>query len=123
MSNEILVEVSNKIMVITINRPEARNAVNGAVAQGIADAMDELDSNPDIHAAILTGAGGTLKRSRIDWKKGNRSITIIEGRGFAGLTEKGPKKPLIAAIGVDIRSADFLLLLPNNLAVSATITW
>ncbi len=97
-TQEVLVNVEDGIMTVTINRPEARNAATKAVAEGIAAAMDELDSNNDIRVAILTGAGGTFCAG-MDLKgflKGE--VPIVEGRGFAGLAEAPPKKPLIAAV-------------------------
>ena len=60
MSNAVLVDVKDGVMVVTLNRPEARNAANKALAEGVAAAMDELDGNKDIRVAILTGAGGTF---------------------------------------------------------------
>ena len=60
MSDEVLVDVADGIMTVTLNRPEAKNAANKALAEGVAAAMDELDSNDDIRVAILTGAGGTF---------------------------------------------------------------
>ena len=98
MSNEVLVDVADGIMTVTLNRPEAKNAVNKAVAVGVAAAMEELDSNDDIHVAILTGAGGTFC-SGMDLKAFvTGELPVVEGRGFAGLTERSPRKPLIAAV-------------------------
>ncbi len=98
MSDEVLVDVADGIMTVTLNRPEARNAANKALAEGVAAAMDELDSNDDIRVAILTGAGGTFC-SGMDLKAFiTGELPIVEGRGFAGLTERSPRKPLIAAI-------------------------
>ena len=57
MSNAVLRERQGRILVITINRPEARNAVNLAVSQGLADAVDELDNDPDLTVGVVTGAG------------------------------------------------------------------
>ena len=54
------VEREGPVTLVTINRPEARNAFNFAVAQGLADAMDELDDSNDLSVAIVTGAGGTF---------------------------------------------------------------
>ncbi|GAB3885023.1 hypothetical protein GCM10027612_19700 [Microbispora bryophytorum subsp. camponoti] len=63
--DEVLVEiVDGGVAVVTINRPRARNAVNGAVARGIAAALDELDESPDVSAIVLTGAAA---RSRQAW--------------------------------------------------------
>ena len=98
MSEEVLVDVEDGVMTVTINRPEAKNAANRAVAEGIAAAMDELDSNDDIRVAILTGAGGTFC-SGMDLKAFvTGEFPVVEGRGFAGVAEAPPKKPLIAAI-------------------------
>ena len=60
MADEVTVEVADGVAVITINRPQARNAVIEAVARGIAAAIDDLDPRPDIKAFVLTGAGGTF---------------------------------------------------------------
>ncbi|MCB1844025.1 MAG: crotonase/enoyl-CoA hydratase family protein [Halioglobus sp.] len=98
MADEVLVDVADGIMVVTLNRPEAKNAANKALAEGVAAAMDELDSNDAIRVAILTGAGGTFC-SGMDLKAFVSGETPhVEGRGFAGLTERGPRKPLIAAV-------------------------
>ena len=60
MSEAVLTEASDGVLTITINRPEAKNAVNGAVAKGIAAAIDELDNNSELVVGILKGAGGTF---------------------------------------------------------------
>jgi enoyl-CoA hydratase len=98
MSDEVLVDVADGIMTVTLNRPEAKNAANKALAEGVAAAMDELDSNDDVKVAILTGAGGTFCAG-MDLKAFVSGETPqIPGRGFAGLTEATPRKPLIAAV-------------------------
>lgn len=98
MSDEVLVDVTDGIMTVTLNRPKAKNAANRAVAEGIAAAMDELDSNDSIHVAIITGAGGTFCAG-MDLKAFvSGEMPVVEGRGFAGLTESPPRKPLIGAI-------------------------
>lgn len=98
MSDEVLVDVADGIMTVTLNRPEAKNAANKALAEGVAAAMDELDGNDDIRVAIITGAGGTFC-SGMDLKAFVSGETpVVEGRGFAGLTERPPQKPLIAAV-------------------------
>ena len=98
MSDEVLVDVTDGIMTVTLNRPDAKNAANKALAVGVAAAMDELDSNDDICVAIITGAGGTFC-SGMDLKAFvTGELPVVEGRGFAGLTEYTPRKPLIAAI-------------------------
>jgi enoyl-CoA hydratase len=98
MANEVLVDVTDGIMTVTLNRPEAKNAANRAVAVGVAAAMDQLDADDSIRVAILTGAGGTFCAG-MDLKAFvSGEMPMVEGRGFAGLTEATPRKPLIAAI-------------------------
>ena len=100
MSEEtpVLTEVRGPILIITLNRPEAKNAANLALSKGVAAAIDRLDADDTLSVGIITGAGGTFC-SGMDLKgflKGERPS--IPGRGFAGLTEAPPKKPLIAAV-------------------------
>lgn len=98
MADAVLVDVADGVMTVTINRPEAKNAANKAVAEGIAAAMDRLDGSDDIHVGILTGAGGTFCAG-MDLKAFvTGEMPMVEGRGFAGITEKPPRKPLIAAV-------------------------
>ncbi|WP_324262421.1 crotonase/enoyl-CoA hydratase family protein [Altererythrobacter sp. H2] len=102
MSEELLTEVRatdfGGVLIITINRPEAKNAMNKAAAEGIAAALDRLDSEDDLRVAIITGAGGTFC-SGMDLKGFLRGESpSIPGRGFGGLVEAPPKKPLIAAV-------------------------
>ena len=94
----VIVDVENGIMTITLNRPEAKNAVNKALAEGLAAAIDRLESDPELYVAIVTGAGGTFC-SGMDLKGFVRGESpMIEGRGFAGLCEYRCAKPLIAAV-------------------------
>ncbi|MER6169945.1 crotonase/enoyl-CoA hydratase family protein [Streptosporangium sp. NPDC001681] len=98
MSDEVLVEVDDGVAVITINRPKARNAINGKVARGVAAALDELEERKDVAAYVLTGAGGTFC-SGMDLKSFvTGDFPVVEGRGFGGVVETPPKKPLIAAV-------------------------
>jgi enoyl-CoA hydratase len=94
----VLVERHGKVLVITINRPEVRNALDGAAARGIAAAVDTFDSDRELVAAVLTGAGGTFSAG-MDLKAFlSGDVPIVEGRGLAGITVTPPDKPLIAAV-------------------------
>lgn len=98
MSNEVNVAVDGGIMIVTLDRPEARNAMNKAAAEQIAAAMDELDNNDSIRVAILTGANDTFC-SGMDLKAFVRGESpFVPGKGFGGITEAPPKKPVIAAV-------------------------
>ena len=57
---DLLVERDGHVLIVTMNRPEAKNALSGEMMQGMAEAWDEVDNNPDIRCAILTGAGGAF---------------------------------------------------------------
>ena len=94
----VAVDIADGVMTITLNRPQAKNAVNKAMADGISAAIDELESNPDLRVAIITGAGGTFC-SGMDLKAFvTGELPVVEGRGFAGLVEYLVKKPVIAAV-------------------------
>jgi enoyl-CoA hydratase len=118
VSDEVLVERRGAVQVITINRPEARNALNAAVAQGVAAAVDELDEDDALRAAVLTGAGGTVS-SGMDLKAFMRGETPgIEGRGLCGITTTPPRKPLVAAVEGYALAGGFELLLACDLVVA-----
>ena len=117
--SEVLVEARDGVQVITINRPEARNALNGAVARGIAAALDELDDSPDLRVGVLTGAGGTFCAG-MDLKAFlTGDAPLVEGRGFGGLTEAPPRKPLIAAVEGYAVAGGFELTLACDLVVAS----
>ncbi|KQM69165.1 MULTISPECIES: crotonase/enoyl-CoA hydratase family protein [unclassified Sphingomonas] len=94
----VVVERRAAVLVMTIDRPAQRNAVNRAVSLALAEALDVLDADPTLRVGIVTGMGGNFC-SGMDLKAfvdGERPE--LEGRGFAGVTEKPPAKPLIAAV-------------------------
>ena len=98
MADEVLVEHADRIAVITINRPQARNAINHAVSVAMAQALEELDERDDLTVGIITGAGGTFS-SGMDLKAFLAGENVsLEGKGLAGVTKAPPRKPLIAAV-------------------------
>lgn len=119
MSDEVLVERRDRVLVITINRPEARNAINAAVSQGMATALDELDGEAALAVGVLTGAGGTFS-SGMDLKAflAGESV-VVEGRGLGGLTQRPPRKPLIAAVEGWALAGGCELMLACDMAVAA----
>ncbi|HZE05882.1 MAG TPA: crotonase/enoyl-CoA hydratase family protein [Solirubrobacteraceae bacterium] len=97
-SAAVLTERRDRVLLITINRPEQRNAINAAVAAGIAGALDELDDDERLSVGVITGAGKGFC-SGMDLKafvSGERPW--FGDRGFAGITQRAAVKPLIAAI-------------------------
>ncbi len=96
--SEVLTDIQDGFIVVTINHPDAKNAMTKAAAEGIRAAMEQLDNDNSLNAGILTGAGGTFC-SGMDLKGFLRGESpMVPGYGFGGITEKGPEKPLIAAV-------------------------
>ena len=111
--------VDGEILVIAIERPEARNAVNAAVAAGIAAALDTLDGDDGLRAGVLTGAGGTFCAG-MDLKAfvtGERPFH--EDRGFAGIVRRPPVKPLVAAVEGWALAGGFEVALACDLIVAS----
>ena len=119
MADAVSVEVADGIGIITINRPEARNAVNEAVARSIAAHIDEFDTRSDVTSLIITGAGGTFSAG-MDLKgflAGENSMA--GGRGFGGITHRPPAKPVIAAVEGYALAGGFEIALACDLIVAS----
>src|SRR3954451_20032358 len=94
----VLTERRDGVLLITLNRPDARNAVNTALAEGIAAALDALDADDGLSVGVLTGAGKGFSAG-MDLKAfvtGERPW--VADRGFAGIVQRSARKPLIAAV-------------------------
>jgi enoyl-CoA hydratase/carnithine racemase len=115
----VLTEERDGVLLVTLNRPEQRNAVNLAVAEGIAAALDRLDADPALRAGVLAGAGRGFCAG-MDLKAfvaGERPYA--GGRGFAGIVERPAAKPLVAAVEGFAVAGGFEVALACDLIVAA----
>jgi enoyl-CoA hydratase len=116
----VSVERDGAVLVITIDRPERRNAITRRVSELMADALDLLDADDQVAVGVLTGRGGNFS-SGMDLKEfvaGERPDA--PGRGLGGLVERPPAKPLIAAVEGYALAGGFELVLACDLVVAST---
>ena len=120
MADDVIVTRAGAVQIITINRPQARNALDLSVATKICAAVDELDSSAELRAGVLTGAGGIFSAG-MDLKaflRGERPV--IEGRGLCGITRTRPRKPIVAAVEGWALAGGFELVLACDLVVASS---
>jgi enoyl-CoA hydratase len=114
-------EIQGNVAVMRINRPEARNAVNGAVAQGIEAGIDELESNPELWVGVLTGtaeffcAGADLKLINA----GKAGEMMTPKGGFAGIVTRQRSKPIIVAVEGPALAGGLEIVLSCDLVVAS----
>ncbi|MEM9610877.1 MAG: crotonase/enoyl-CoA hydratase family protein [Actinomycetota bacterium] len=119
MADEILTERRGKVLVISMNRPEARNSVNRALAEQMATALETLDADGDLSVGVLTGIGKGFSAG-MDLKAFvEGGMPNIEGRGFAGIVEQSCDKPLIAAVEGFALAGGLEIALSCDLVVAA----
>src|ERR1700677_3957711 len=116
---EILTEEVDGVLTISINRPRQMNAMTRSAGLAIAASLDELDERDDLRVGVLTGVDGHFCVG-MDLKRvvaGERAS--VEGRGFGGLTERPPRKPLIAAVEGYAVAGGFEMVLACDLVVAS----
>lgn len=114
-------ERRGRVGIITINRPEARNAVSDEVSRGIEAALDEFEADDDVWAVVVTGKGSTFSAGA-DLKmvaRGAGAEIATKRGGFGGITAREFPKPLIAAVNGPALAGGFEIVLRCDLVVAA----
>jgi enoyl-CoA hydratase len=115
----VLTERRDGVLIVTLNRPDQRNAVNAALAEGVGRAMEELDADPELQVGILWGAGKGFSAG-MDLKAFVRGEAPYYGdRGFAGIAQRPPEKPVIAAVEGFALAGGLEIVLSCDLVVAA----
>lgn len=94
----VLLERRERVAILTINRPKARNAINRAVAEAMTHHLDDLEADDNIWVIVVTGAGDVAFSAGADLKAGPDQSPMLPDGGFAGITTRKVSKPLIAAV-------------------------
>ena len=119
VQRSVLVDRVGEVLVITLNRPHVRNAIDHSVAEGVAEALDALDGDPALKVGVLTGAGGSfcVGRDLRAFLRGD--VPSVPGRGLAGIVRRGARKPTIAAVEGFAVAGGFEIALACDLIVAA----
>ncbi|OBH12789.1 crotonase/enoyl-CoA hydratase family protein [Mycobacterium sp. E1747] len=117
-----LTEQRGNVLIVTINRPEARNAVNGAVSAAVGDALQAAQHDPEVRAVVITGAGDKSFCAGADLKAIGRGENLMHPVhpewGFAGYVRHYIDKPTIAAVNGTALGGGSELVLASDLVVA-----
>jgi len=119
MADEILRERRGHVEILTINRPEARNAINRATAIALSDALDDCETNDDVWVVVLTGADTKAFSAGMDLKAFAAGEFPITDKGFGGITQRDFPKPIIAAANGSALAGGFEILISCDMVVAA----
>jgi enoyl-CoA hydratase len=119
MADEILRERRGHVEVLTINRPEARNAINRATAVALGDALDDCETDDDVWVVVLTASGDKAFSAGMDLKAFAAGEFPITDKGFGGITRRDFAKPLIAAANGSALAGGFEMMISCDMVVAA----
>ncbi len=126
MSSEVLYEIRGKTALLTLNRPDRRNAIDAALAQAMSEAMRQMESDDAVQVAVLTGAGDKAFCAGADLNSvaaGNAQSLNVESGGFGGLVRYPRTKPLIAAVNGFALAGGCELALACDIVIASSTAW
>lgn len=120
MTDTVRFAVADHVALVTIDRPQVRNAIDLGTALGIAAALDEAEEREDVRAIVLTGSGGTFCAG-MDLKafSATRERPLSPTRGAFGIVECPPEKPIVAAVEGKALGGGFEIALACDVIVAA----
>lgn len=119
MADELLRERRGHIELLTINRPEARNAINRATALLLSEALDDCETDDDVWVVVLTGADTKAFSAGMDLKAFATGEFPITEKGFGGITKRDFPKPLIAAVNGSALAGGFEIMISCDMVIAA----
>ena len=119
MADEIVRERRGHVLLLTINRPEARNAINRATALALEAALDEAETDDDVWVIVLTGAGDKAFSAGMDLKAFAAGEVPFTDHGFAGIANRFLSKPIIAAANGAALAGGFEIMISCDMVVAA----
>ncbi len=119
MADELLRERRGHVELLTINRPEARNAMNRAAAVALSEALDECETDDDVWVVVLTAAGDKAFSAGMDLKAFATGEFPVTDKGFGGITQRQFSKPLIAAVNGSALAGGFEMMISCDMVIAA----
>ncbi len=119
MADEVLRERRGHVEIVTINRPDARNAINRATAVALGDALDDCETDDDVWVVVLTAAGDKAFSAGMDLKAFAAGEFPITDKGFGGITQRDFPKPLIAAANGSALAGGFEIMISCDMVIAA----
>lgn len=120
MTDAVLIEVQGATAIITLNRPDQRNAVNADICDGLRDAVDRLENTPKLRVGILRGAGKVFCAG-MDLKAylaGGADDVLMGEYGFAGFVKRQRTKPIIASVQGAALAGGFEIMLACDMVIA-----
>lgn len=119
MADEVLRERRGHVEIVTINRPDARNAINRATAVALGEALDDCETDDDVWVVVLTAAGDKAFSAGMDLKAFAAGEFPITDKGFGGITQRDFPKPLIAAANGSALAGGFEIMISCDMVIAA----